>query len=123
MAIFLGGFLGSLIRTALAHGFPVAAGEWPWPTFTVNILGAALLGYLISSTQERRPPSLYGRSFIGIGVCGALTTFSTLILELLGMLEGSRWGLAAAYGSASLAAGLVAVLLASRLARRRRGAA
>jgi len=117
-AIFLGGFAGSLARSALARGFPVAAGHWPWPTFAVNIFGAALLGYVITSRQERDPPTLTGRSFVGIGLCGALTTFSTMIAELLAMLEASRWGLAAAYATASVAGGLAAVLLASRLARR-----
>lgn len=118
-AIFLGGFAGSLLRSALTHGFPVTGGQWPWPTFTVNMLGAALLGYLIASTQERAAESMYGRSFVGIGLCGALTTFSTMMAELLGMLEASRWALAAGYAGASIAGGLAAVLLASRLARRR----
>lgn len=122
LAIFLGGAIGSILRSALAHGFPVAPGEWPWPTFLVNILGAGVLGYLIASTQEARPASMYGRSFIGIGFCGALTTFSTMMLELLRMLESSRWGLAAGYGLASIGGGLAVVLLTSRLARRgRRG--
>ena len=117
-AIFLGGFAGSLIRTALAHGFPVAAGQWPWPTFAVNMLGAALLGYLIATAERRRSDSMYARSFVGIGLCGALTTFSTMMAELLGMLESSRWALAGGYGGASIAGGLAAVALASRLARR-----
>jgi CrcB protein len=118
VTIFLGGALGSIVRTALAKGFPIAPGAWPWPTFAVNILGAAVLGYLIARTQEARPPTMYGRSFVGIGFCGALTTFSTVMIELLGMLESSRWGLAVGYGLASIAAGLAAVLIASRLARR-----
>jgi CrcB protein len=117
-AIFLGGFIGSLVRSALAHGFPVAAGQWPWPTFAVNMAAAATLGYLIARSQAQSPPSMYGRAFIGIGVCGALSTFSTLMVELLGMLESSRWGLAVGYGAASIAGGLAAVMLASRLARR-----
>lgn len=119
-AIFLGGSIGSLVRSALVRGFPVAAGHWPWPTFAVNIAGAALLGYLIAHTQRSVPPTMLGRAFIGIGLCGALTTFSTLMIELLGMLEASRVGLAAGYGAASIAGGLAAVLLASRLARSRR---
>ena len=117
-AIFLGGFVGSLVRTALAHGLPVAAGEWPWPTFTVNMLGAALLGYLLAATETHGARSSYSRSFVGIGLCGALTTFSTMMAELLGMLDSSRWALAAGYGSASIAGGLAAVALASRIARR-----
>lgn len=118
LAVFLGGAIGSIARSGVAQGFPVAPGEWPWPTFAVNILGAAVLGYLIARTQEASPPSMYGRSFIGIGFCGALTTFSTMMIELLGMLESSRWELAAGYGLASVGGGLAVVLVMSRLARR-----
>ena len=49
------------------------------------------------------------RAFLGTGVCAALTTFATLQLELLGMLDAGRAGLAAGYAAASVAAGLVAV--------------
>ncbi len=118
LAVFVGGAIGSITRTGLTHGFAVGPGQWPWPTFAVNILGAGILGFLIARTQEATPPSMYGRSFIGIGFCGALTTFSTMMIELLGMLESSRWGLAAGYGLASVGCGLGVVLLTSRLARR-----
>ncbi len=120
LAVFLGGAIGSIARSGLAHGFPVAPGGWPWPTFAVNILGSAILGYLIARTQEASPPSMYGRSFVGIGFCGALTTFSTMMIELLGMLESSRWELAAGYGLASVGGGLAVILAVSRLGRRRR---
>ncbi len=119
-AIFLGGFIGALVRTGLEHAFPVHGGGWPWPTFSVNLLAAALLGYLVAHTRASpSPPTALLRAFIGAGLCGALSTFSTLMVELLGMLEASRWGLAAGYGGASIAGGLVAVALAGRLARRR----
>ncbi len=121
-AIFAGGFIGALLRTGVEHAFPVHAGSWPWPTFAVNIAAAALLGYLVAHTRASPAPSLYARAFIGAGVCGALSTFSTLIVELLGLLEGSYWGLAVAYGAASIAAGLLVVALAGGLARRRAAA-
>ncbi len=112
-AIFAGGMLGALARVGLAQGFPHAAGAWPWPTFAVNLVGACLLGW----TVARLPSTSYGRPFVGIGVCGALTTFSTFQLELLRMLDGGRWTLALAYAAVSLAGGLVAVRLGLRLGR------
>jgi CrcB protein len=118
-AVFAGGFLGALARGALAQSLPAGDG-WPWATFAVNVAGAALLGYLITRLQERLPPSLYARSLIGTGFCGALTTFSTLMLELLRMLEAGRVGLAAGYLAASLACGLAAVFLSTKLVRRAR---
>ncbi len=119
-AIFVGGFLGAIVRGALAKGLVPAPGAWPWATFAVNVAGAALLGYFVTRLQERLPPSLYKRAFLGTGVCGALTTFSTLMVELMKMLEESRVGLAAGYGSASLLCGLAAVFVASKIVRRAR---
>ena len=119
-AIFAGGFLGALARAALAKGVQTSPYGWPWATFAVNLAGAALLGYFITRLQERLPPSLYRRAFLGTGVCGALTTFSTVMVELVRMLEGGRVLLAGAYACASLAGGLAAVFLATKLVRRAR---
>jgi CrcB protein len=53
-------------------------------------------------------------------MCGALTTFSTMQLELLGMLDGDRIGLAVAYAAVSAGAGFVAIAVATNLVRRAR---
>jgi CrcB protein len=117
-AIFAGGCLGALARAALAQALQVRPGAWPWATFAVNILAALLLGYLITRLQERLPPYAYGRSFLGTGICGALSTFSTMMVELLRMIDGHHWMLALGYGTASILGGLGAVFLASKLVRR-----
>jgi CrcB protein len=117
-AIFAGGFVGAIVRAALAQGIAVRADGWPWPTFAVNVIGAFALGYFITRLQERLPPSMYARAFLGTGLCGALTTFSTMMLELLRMVEGDHWSLAAGYGGASIVCGLAAVFLSTKLVRR-----
>jgi CrcB protein len=66
------------------------------------------------------PLSAYRRPFVGTGLCGALTTFSALQLELLELLDGAHLGLAAGYATASLAAGFLAVGLGTNLVRRAR---
>jgi CrcB protein len=119
-AIFAGGFLGAITRAGLAQSFAERADQWPWATFAVNMLGAVLLGYFITRLQERLPPSLYRRAFLGTGVCGALTTFSTVMVELAKMLEGDHVALAFAYTGATLAGGFAAVFLATKLVRRAR---
>jgi CrcB protein len=119
-AIFAGGFLGAVARAGLAQGLAERSDRWPWATFVVNILAALLLGYFITRLQERLPPSLYGRAFLGTGICGALSTFSTMTLELLQMVEGGHWTLAAGYVAASVACGFAAVLLSTKLVRRAR---
>ncbi len=51
-AIFAGGFLGAIARTALVRGFAPSPGHWPWTTFAVNLLGAGLLGFFIGWLRD-----------------------------------------------------------------------
>ncbi len=105
-----------MLGEALAH----EPSEWPWSTFIVNVVGAFLLGYFTTRLQERLPLSSYRRPLLGTGLCGALTTFSAMQLELLRMLDGDHIGLAIAYASTSVLGGFVAVTLATNLVRRAR---
>jgi len=109
-----------VLRAALAETFAPAPGHWPWVTFWVNIAGAFALGWLVTRLQERLPLSAYRRPLLGTGLCGALTTFSTVQVELLHMLDDGRLGLALAYAAVSVAAGFAAVLASTNLARRAR---
>ena len=61
---------------------------------------------------------MYIRAFAATGVCGALSTFSTLALELIHLYENAGLGLALAYAGASVAAGTFALLAGMRLAPR-----
>ncbi|MGH2915150.1 MAG: fluoride efflux transporter CrcB [Solirubrobacteraceae bacterium] len=117
-AIFAGGVVGALARTALTRAFPDSAGAWPWATLAVNVAGAFMLGLFVTRLAERLPTSAYKRPFLGTGVCGALTTFSTVQLQLFEMARNHHWGLLAGYGAATVAASLIAVWLATALARR-----
>src|SRR5678815_1387609 len=96
-AIFAGGFLGALARVLLLQLAPVTPGSWPWATLVANVAGTLLLGYFVTRLQERLPVSAYRRPLLGTGLCGALTTFSTMQLEVLRMLGADRAGLAVAY--------------------------
>jgi CrcB protein len=119
-AIFVGGFAGAVARAELLEALPYRVGSWPWATFIVNVAGAFLLGYFATRLQERLPVSAYRRPLLGTGLCGALTTFSTMQVELLRMLDTDHVGLALAYALASVAAGFLAVVLATNLVRRAR---
>ena len=61
----------------------------PWGTAVVNIVGSGLLG---ASTEAARVAGLGGSwtALLGTGFCGALTTYSTLSAEVLGLLEEGR---------------------------------
>jgi fluoride exporter len=117
-AVFVGGALGTLARAALAEAFPHSATAWPWPTFAVNIVAAFLLGYFVTRLQERLPLSSYRRPLVGTGLCGGLSTFSTMQLEIVKMLDAHAWGLAAGYAAASVAAGYAAIQLSTAMVRR-----
>ena len=117
-AIFVGGALGTLARAALAEAFPHSATSWPWPTLGVNIVAAFLLGYFVTRLQERLPLSSYRRPLLGTGLCGGLSTFSTMQVEIVKMLDAHAWGLAAGYAAASIAAGYAAIQLATAIVRR-----
>jgi fluoride exporter len=117
-AIFAGGALGTLVRAGLAEAFPHPATAWPWPTFVVNIVAAFLLGYFVTRLQERLPLSSYRRPLLGTGLCGGLSTFSTMQVEILNMLDAHAWGLAIGYIAASVGAGYAAIYLATALVRR-----
>lgn len=117
-AIFVGGALGAAARAVLAELFATEPGAWPWPTFAANIAGALLLGYFTTRLQERLPLSSYRRPFLGTGLCGALTTFSTMQIELLRMLDHHAYGMAIGYAAASIGCGLLAVAVATMAVRR-----
>jgi fluoride exporter len=118
LAIFAGGFIGAVTRWRLAVALPAAPGHWPWATFAANVAGAFALGYFVTRLQERLPLSAYRRPLLGTGLCGAFTTFSTMQLETLRMLDDHRAGLALGYAAASIAAGLVAIVAATAFVRR-----
>jgi CrcB protein len=119
-AVFAGGFVGAIARAELVAALPYRPGEWPWVTFGVNVVGAFLVGFFTTRLQERLPVSAYRRPLLGTGLCGGLTTFSTMQLELLRMLDVGRPGMALAYALSSVAAGFIAVAVATNLVRRAR---
>ncbi|MDQ3725447.1 MAG: fluoride efflux transporter CrcB [Actinomycetota bacterium] len=113
-AIFIGGAIGALLRAGLAEALPEPGVGWPWATFLVNMAGTALLGYWFAAL----PRTSYRRPLLTTGFCGALTTFSTVQLELLEMLDAGRVGLAFLYLAVSVAIGLLAVQAGTAAARR-----
>ena len=112
-AIFLGGALGTLVRAGLVDAFGDGVPGWPWATFAVNAVGAFLLGYFVT----RLPPVTRHRPLLTTGFCGGLTTFSTLQVELLKMLEAGRLGIALGYAALSVLAGMLGVWLGIGTAR------
>lgn len=78
---------------------------FPWGTFTVNVVGSLILGVTAALATTLTPP-MWVLSFVRTGVCGALTTFSTLGYDTIRLLEEGSTLTAATNALASLAAGL-----------------
>jgi fluoride exporter len=78
----------------------------------------ARYGYFVTRLTERLPLSSYRRPLLGTGLCGGLSTFSTMQVEILNMIDAGAWSLAAEYTAASVAAGYAAIHLATAMARR-----
>lgn len=118
-AVALGGAAGAVARVALAEAVPFD-GSWPWATFAANLAGSLLLGLLAGLLPPMRRASHLAWPLLATGLCGGLTTFSTFQLELVELGRADRFGLAAGYVAASLAAGAVLALAGVALARRLR---
>ncbi|WP_191280240.1 fluoride efflux transporter FluC [Nocardioides flavus (ex Wang et al. 2016)] len=115
--ISAGGALGSLGRWGLEQLLPWSGTSFPWATFAVNVTGALALGVLMVLVVDVWPPRRYVRPFVGVGLLGGWTTFSTYVLEARDLLAVGRPGTALAYVGGSLVAGLVAVWVGIALTR------
>jgi fluoride exporter len=108
LAILAGGFVGALARAELGVAITDPVGSWPWATLLVNVAGAIVLGFVAARWASGEVP----RALLGTGFCGALTTFSTMQVELLQMFDRGRVGLAVVYATVSVVAGVIGVCLA-----------
>lgn len=118
LAVLVGGGTGAVTRAVLGKALETQPGAWPWATFIVNMVGAFLLGYFSTRLLERLPASSYRRPFLGTGLCGGLTTFSTMQVEIVKLLEDGYVELGVGYAVASIAGGLVMLHIATAMVRR-----
>ncbi len=114
--ISAGGVLGSLARWALSLALMHRPGSFAWSTFAVNMLGSFLLGVLMVLVSDVWSPR-YLRPFLGVGVLGGFTTFSTYMLDVHDQIAAGRLGTAGIYLAASLLGGLLSVWLGLRVTR------
>ena len=110
MAICMGACLGALARWQLGLWLNPStpdAGIFPWGTLAANLIGGYLIGLCVGIFQNlpQLDPEL--RLFCITGFLGALTTFSTFSMEVVGMLQQGRLFLAMGTASVHLMGSLV----------------
>ena len=114
----LGGALGALARWALAEALPSAPAGWPWATLLVNLTGCFLMGVLLAVLAARAPEPPWARPFLGVGVLGGYTTYSTFAVEVTGLVDVGATVLAAGYVLLSVVGGVAGVVLGAVAGRR-----
>ncbi|MFD4324949.1 fluoride efflux transporter FluC [Nocardioides sp. NPDC058538] len=114
--IAAGGALGSLARWGLTTVLPHGGDSWPWATFLTNVSGCLLLGVLMAFVLGPWSHTRYLRPFLGVGVLGGYTTFSTYELETY-VLAGHAPGIAMLYLLVSVVSGIAAAWLGLTLGR------
>jgi fluoride exporter len=130
--IAVGGVLGAEARYGIGVALPHGVGGWPWATLLINVSGCLLIGVLMVVITELVAPHRLVRPFLGVGVLGGYTTFSTYTVDVLSLAQAGRPSLALAYfvltpvvALLACAAGAGATRLATgqidRRAERRRG--
>ncbi|QRP50812.1 fluoride efflux transporter CrcB [Amycolatopsis sp. FDAARGOS 1241] len=115
--IALGGALGAVARYGLAVLLPTQPGHFPLATFLTNVSGCFLIGILMVAVTEAWTAHRLVRPFLGIGILGGYTTFSTYTVEIRGLLDAGEADVALGYLAATLVAALPAVALGMALAR------
>lgn len=119
--VALGGAVGSVARYAM--GVTVAqwaltlspASRFPWGTWSVNLLGALIMGILAGLAMRHESFGTPLRLLLMTGLMGGFTTFSAFGLETLDLIVHKHWGVALSYALSSLVLGVLATALGMAL--------
>lgn len=117
-AIAVGGVLGAEARYGLSLAIPHSDRQFPWSTVVVNITGCLLIGVLMVLLRERPAPHRLTRPFLGVGVLGGYTTYSSFAVEVQRLLLHHRPLIALGYVVITTAGCAGAVGLSSALTSR-----
>lgn len=107
-SVAAGGAVGTLLRWWIDGLFPASPPAFPWATLVVNTTGAFVLGAVGAILIERVASSGQMRTFLTIGLLGSYTTFSTMALEGVLLIETHQAAMALGYWVSTLALGQMA---------------
>jgi CrcB protein len=97
VAIAAGGATGAAARYLIGQQWPTPAGAFPATTLAINLLGCALIGVLMVLITEVWSRQRLLRPFLGTGVLGGFTTFSTYTVDIQQLVAGAHVSTALLY--------------------------
>jgi CrcB protein len=101
--------IGGFIRFAIEYRWPpIGSSAFPRATLAVNVVGSLILGVMVHAPQDVR-------LIIGTGLCGALTTFSGVSLQLHRRIVAGAWNSTALYFGVLISSGLLAAVVGIEL--------
>lgn len=128
-----GGVIGAEARYGLGRALSHSGRQFPWSTLLVNVSGCLMIGALMVLLLELTSPHRLARPFLGTGILGGYTTFSTFSVDIVTLVRDDRPTTALVYLGATVVCCALAVLVSTaatqaagraiigRRVRRRRG--
>ncbi|MGW3010262.1 fluoride efflux transporter FluC [Streptomyces sp. NPDC001219] len=107
--VAVGGAVGATARYGAALLWPTGNGAFPWTTLGVNVVGCALMGVLMVLITEVGTAHRLVRPFLGTGILGGFTTFSTYAVDIQRLIDAGHPAEALACLAGTLCAALAAV--------------
>jgi CrcB protein len=108
-AIAVGGAIGASARYLIGLAWPTASGSLPWATLLINVVGCALIGILMVLVSEVWTRHRLLRPFLGTGILGGFTTFSTYAVDIQGLIKDGHPVTALLYLAITVIGALAAV--------------
>lgn len=118
VVIAVGGAIGAMLRYLIGETWPTPTGTFPGSTLTINIVGCALIGILMVLITEGRIKHRLVRPFLGIGVLGGFTTFSTYTVDIQQLVASAHADTALLYLTLTPISALLAAWVTAIATRR-----